>query len=241
MNRAETSNAVPQIARMMPRLLIGLGILTIGLLWTLDNLRIIDSDAITRYWPLIVILIGVAKWFDPSSSKVAATIIALVGVGLLLDTLDYWNFDPGDFFPLLIALLGAKLVMDVFRRRSARPTNTAADPDSLIHSFAFMSGIGKRSVSRDYRGGDANAIMGGVELDLREAQIAPGTEAVLDVFAFWGGIEIKVPTTWHVVSQVMPIMGAFEDTTASTAISASGGATLIVRGLAVMGGIEVKN
>jgi hypothetical protein len=239
MNPAET-NTVPQIARMMPRLLIGLGILTVGLLWTLDNLRLIDADRITQYWPVVIILIGVAKFFDPTSSNVAATVIALIGVALLLDTLDYWDFDPGDFFPLLIAFIGAKLVMDVFRRRSARRSGNA-DPDAVVHAFAFMSGVGKRSVSRDYRGGDANAIMGGVELDLREAQIAPGHEAVLDAFAFWGGVEIKVPPTWRVVSQVMPLMGAYEDTTASTAATATGGPTLVVRGLAVMGGIEIKN
>ena len=238
MSPAETT-APPQLLRMMPRLLIGLTILTAGLLWTLDNLNVLDSDRFMQWWPAVIIVIGVIRLLDPLANKLTSVIIALVGVGLLLDTLDYWDFDPGDFFPLFIAIIGAKLVFDVFRRKPPSRMDRGIDADSVVHAFAFMAGVGKRSVSSDYRGGDANAIMGGVELDLREAQIAPGQEAVLDAFAFWGGVEIKVPATWRVVSQVMPLMGAYEDNTASKGDGT--GPTLVVRGLAIMGGIEVKN
>lgn len=234
----ETNNA-PQLLRIMPRLLIGLTILACGLLWTLDNLDVVESERITEWWPLVVIVIGVVRMFDPAASKITSGIIALVGLGLLLDTLDYWDFDPGDFFPLAIALIGAKLVLDVFRKKPVSSMDRSVDPDATVHAFAFMAGVGKRSVSSDYRGGDANAIMGGVELDLREAQIAPGKEAVLDAFAFWGGVEIRVPESWRVVSQVMPLMGAFEDNTASK--GGGSGPTLIVRGVAIMGAVEVKN
>lgn len=238
MNHAETT-AAPQFLRIVPRLLIGLTILSAGLLWTLDNLDVLDSERFTQWWPAVVILIGLVRMFDPAASKITSAIIALIGVGLLLDTLDYWDFDPGDLFPLLIALVGGKLVWDVLRRKPASRMDRSVDADSVVHAFAFMAGVGKRSVSHDYRGGDANAIMGGVELDLREAQIAPGREAVLDTFAFWGGVEVRVPESWRVVSQVMPLMGAFEDNTTSK--GGGSGPVLVVRGVAVMGGIEVKN
>jgi hypothetical protein len=80
--------------------------------------------------------------------------------------------------------------------------------------------------------------MGGVELDLRNAQIKEGEEAVLDTFALWGGVEITVPENWRVVGQVMPLMGGFEN---KTRASGASGPVLIVKGTAVMGGVEVKN
>ena len=233
------TNNPPQFLRIVPRLLIGLTILCAGLLWTLDNLDVLESERITQWWPVVIIVIGALRLFDPAASKITSVIIALVGVGLLADTLDYWDFDPGDLFPLLFAAVGAKLVADVIRRKPAARASGGTDADSVVHAFAFMAGVGTRSVSHDYRGGDANAIMGGVELDLREARIAPGQEAVLDAFAFWGGIEIKVPETWRVVSQVMPLMGAYEDNTASK--GGGTGPALVIRGVAVMGAIEVKN
>ena len=236
MNHAETST--PVLVRALPRLMIGLAILSIGLLWTLDNLDILESEQITQWWPAVIIAVGIARFFDPARNKVASVVIALVGLGILLDTLDVWDFDPGDFFPLFIAVIGAKLVFDVFRRRSVRLT-PGDQPDAAVHAFAFMSGVGRRSASPAFRGGDANAIMGGVELDLRDAQIGEGYEAVLDTFAFWGGIDVRVPENWRVVSEVMPLMGAFEDKTAGR--GATGGPVLIIRGAAIMGAIEVKN
>jgi hypothetical protein len=237
MNPAESMTQ--NFVRSGTKLLIGLTILTLGLLWTLDNLNVLESETFTQWWPMVVIVIGIVRLFDPAASKVASAIISLIGVALLMDTLDYWDFDPGDFFPLFIAFIGVKLVSDVFRRKSAaRAIGPTESPDAVIHAFAFMSGVGRRSVSTDFRGGDANAIMGGVEIDLRGAQIQPGQEAILDTFAMWGGIEIKVPENWRVVSEVFPFMGAFEDNTKNTD---AGKSVLIIRGFVLMGAVEVKN
>ena len=241
MNHADSrfAHGTHYVYRSIIRLIIGLSILAVGLLWTLDNLDVLRSEPITRWWPLVVIVVGLIRLFDASAGKLSSIVITLVGVALLFDvTLGYWNFDPGDFIPLLIAFIGAKLVFDVFRRRNARTANTGS-PDAVVHAFAFMSGVGRRSTSAEFSGGDANAIMGGVELDLREARIPEGREAVVDAFAFWGGVEIRVPEDWRVVSQVMPIMGAYEDNT--TGRNAISGPVLVVRGVAIMGGIEVKN
>lgn len=235
MNPAEATTQ--NFFRTFTRLMIGLTILTVGLLWTLDNLDLVESEAITQWWPVVVIVIGLVRLLDPAANKITSVIIALVGVGLLLDTLDMWDFDPGDFFPLFIALIGVKLVTDVFRRKSVRDT-TGESPDQVVHAFAFMSGVGRRSVSTDFRGGDANAIMGGVELDLRNAEIKPGQQVILDCFAMWGGIEIKVPENWRIVSEVFPLMGACED---NTSAKVAGGPVLTIRGVVVMGAIEIKN
>lgn len=238
MNHAET--AVPQFVRALPRLLIGLAVMSVGLLWTLDNLDFVESEAVTRWWPVVVIAVGLARLADPRANRIVSVIIILVGAGWLLDALNVWDFDIGDLFPLLIAVVGAKLVMDTFRRRHSRMLVPAGEADATLQAFAFLSGVTRRSISSHFRGGEANAIMGGVELDLRNAQIGDGEEAVIDVFAFWGGVEIRVPENWRVAGEVLPLMGAFEDSTASKTALAAGPA-LVIRGAAVMGGIEVKN
>jgi len=81
--------------------------------------------------------------------------------------------------------------------------------------------------------------MGGCEIDLRQASIAPGTEAIIDVFAFWGGIDIKVPEDWVVITKAVPIMGGIEDK--SRVPQPLSTKRLIIRGIVVMGGIVVKN
>jgi predicted membrane protein len=74
---------------------------------------------------------------------------------------------------------------------------------------------------------------------VRKASIAPGTEAVIDVFAMWGGIDMKIPEDWTVVNRVSAVMGGVEDKTESTDPSSS--KRLVLRGIVLMGGVSLKN
>ena len=44
--------------RITPRLIVGFGILALGMLWTLDNLDVLQSEPFTRWWPVLLVLIG---------------------------------------------------------------------------------------------------------------------------------------------------------------------------------------
>ena len=68
--------------------------------------------------------------------------------------------------------------------------------------MAILGGVNRGNNSRDFRGGDLTAIIGGCEIDLRQAAI--NGEAAIDMFAMWGGIEMKVPEDWAVASRVTP-------------------------------------
>jgi hypothetical protein len=82
------------------------------------------------------------------------------------------------------------------------------------------------------------AVMGGGELDLRDAKLGPGVTEI-EIFTMWGGVEILVPDGVRVDVSGMGVMGGF---------SASGGSTsedpnapvLRVSGLAIMGGVDVR-
>jgi hypothetical protein len=99
-----------------------------------------------------------------------------------------------------------------------------------------MAGNNRRIASQNFERGEAVAVMGGCEIDLSPARIAE--EAVIDVLAVWGGIEIRVPTGWKVIGRVAPILGGYEDKTAG---APDGAPRLVIRGSAIMGGIEVRN
>lgn len=223
--------------RITPRLIIGFGILALGMLWTLDNLDVLQSEPITRWWPVILVVIGGVQLLDRRSNKFGPVVLMVIGAMLLLDRAGVVDFDLGDLFPLAIVIIGFKLIRDAIRRRNYG-AESIGDADSVIHSFAMMAGVKRRSVSTEFRGGDVTAVMGGVELDLRNAQIRAGENVIIDTFAMWGGIEIKIPANWRVVGDVLPVMGGFTD---NTRPSGEPGPTLMIRGTAIMGGIDVKN
>lgn len=231
-------NSSENAFRITPRLIIGIGILALGLLWTLDNLDILESEPITRWWPVVLIVIGAVQLLNHRSNKAGPIVLIVIGSVLVLRRLDWVDLDLGDLIPVGIAIVGVNLIWGALVRRERRAGSTD-DPNAELHAFAMMSGVKRQSTATEFRGGDANAIMGGVELDLRNAHIQDGQQVIIDAFAMWGGIEIFVPPHWRVVGNVLPIMGAFVDKTRPT--NGTAGPVLQVRGTVLMGGIEVKN
>jgi len=84
---------------------------------------------------------------------------------------------------------------------------------------------------------NAFMLMGGGEIDLREARFAE-REVSIHVVAIMGGCEITVPedATVHVTG--IGIMGAFDHST--DGVGSPGGPVINVSGVALMGGVEVK-
>jgi hypothetical protein len=82
------------------------------------------------------------------------------------------------------------------------------------------------------------AIMGGVELDFREARFGPD-EVRVHVGAFMGGVEIIVPPGVNVVTDGFAFLGAFEEKLAGAGPVPEGAPTVRITGFAFMGAVEV--
>lgn len=83
------------------------------------------------------------------------------------------------------------------------------------------------------------AVMGGAELDFREARFGPGVSEV-NVFAMMGGVEIIVPPTVRVEMNGIAFLGGFEVKGRSWAEQDPDAPVLRIGGFAMMGGVEVR-
>ena len=222
--------------RISPRLVLGLFALVAGALLLFDNLGLIAAWDYLRFWPVALVVVGLIKLVQPYGSRVGGVLFLVAGLWLLADELGYAEFDFHYVWPVLLLVIGLHLVSRELSRRVGR--QRAPDTASDIDAFAIMGGVKRASASQHFRGGSCTAVMGGCELDLRQAVIGEGSEAVIDTFAMWGGVEILVPESWSVELKGIPIMGSFDDYTRHPV---GGGQRLIVKGMAIMGGVEVKN
>lgn len=224
--------------RITPRLVIGVFLIVLGVLFTLENLGYADVEHYFDFWPLLFVVIGWTKWVQARSNpaRMAAALWMVVGVWLILYNVGLVPYAFWDLWPVLLILIGVWVIWQTLERSERRQSDL--DPASTVAAVAIWSGADRKSSTSDFRGGELTAIMGGCEVDLTQARIASG-EAVLDVFAFWGGIEIRVPPDWKVVSQVSAFMGAYEESAQPAPPDST--QRLILRGLAIMGAVEVTN
>jgi predicted membrane protein len=222
-----------------PRLYLGAIVMLVGLMLTLDNFGVLDASRFWRLWPVVLIALGLVRLSNWARTGRRPGGITLVGIGLAFLLMNFGMLRFRQLFPLFLLGLGAYTVMRAVRgdRRRAETGEPGSEPGSILDAFVFMSGVKKASSSPDFRLGDITAIMGGAEIDLRQASIRGGP-AVLDTFAMMGGIEVRVPDDWTVDVQGTPLMGGFEDKTRRPSDTSK---RLVITGLAIMGGIEVKN
>lgn len=231
-----------------PQLVLGLIVVFLGVIFTLNNIGLIDSEDYLQYWPSFLIIYGLVRLYDgrTSSARIWAAGWLIVGTILLLNNLDVTNIHVWDYWPLILVLIGFGMMRgSVTRHQRVRSFSGAiasesvgTDDDSVINGIAILGGYRRTNSSQNFRGGELTAIMGGVELDLRDASIKE-EDAVLDLFAFWGGAKIRVPEDWTISLQGVPILGGFEDKTRPP--RADTGKRLVIKGYAIMGGAEISN
>jgi predicted membrane protein len=235
--------------RLTPQVVFGLAIVIFGLALTADNLGWLDANDILRYWPLAIVAVGLGKLMqsETRSGQIFGGIVILFGASLAAESVFRVRVHIWQWWPLAIVAVGFLIMSRAFSRSVSDakgrfggepgvPDTVASTPDAEISEFALWSGIQRRIASPVFKRGDLTAIMGGIEVDLRQAATGGG-EAVIDVFALWGGIEITVPPDWHVSNRVTAIMGGAEDSSSGTQAARG---RLVVRGFAIMGGIEIK-
>lgn len=268
--RPEGTSAMQTESRpnITPQFAIGVFLILFGVLLTLDRMQLVEAARLLRFWPIVLVALG--AWIVAerglTGRSLPGYIMIAVGGLLLLDSFGivrvrFWEL----FWPLLIVLFGARLIMQTpgrGRERHRRRSFHASLPESLpgpagsapnsstrdgtVSMFSVLGGSQRTSNDKPFRGGDVTSIIGGTQLDLRQATIEPGDEAVVSVFAIMGGHEIWVPSSWSVVSEVMPILGGVEDKRlpaidTAPRPTADSAPRLVLTGVVMLGGLVIKN
>jgi hypothetical protein len=230
--------------RSSPGLIPAIVIIGVGVIFLLNNLHVLRAEEWYRYWPAILVAAGLAKMVDANTHGGRVLGGALIGVGalFLLDTFNVVLLSWDEFWPLV--LIGVGVLMLVNRLSGPRPWMnrgpSPSRPDNVFYGTAIFSGFKRKVTEGDFRGGFITAIFGGGELNLRQAGMVADS-AVVEVSAIFGGVEIKVPRNWLVISQGTGVFGGFVDETQQPPEDTPGLKRLIVKGEAVFGGVSIKN
>ena len=221
----------------MSRLVVGVSLIAAGVLFTLDNFGIIEIREFWKFWPLILIAVGVTKL--AARSFFAGTVLIALGALLFLRTFGLIHFRLSYLFPLILVFIGLRIVFA--QRPGARSWDATANPGGTLNEWAVFGGGERRIISTNFQGGQANAVFGGFNLDLRDSKMA-GDHATIDIFCFCGGGELRVPEDWNVILKVVPIFGGTDDKSRhSTGDLGKPQKQLLVTGFILFGGLGIKN
>ncbi len=236
---------------MQQRIWIGAFLILIGFGFLAENLGMFAfSDIFDIWWPIIFVVVGVIQIVNRPNKLMGG--LVLVGLGGLLIAnhltgTDFWS----TALPLALILFGIGFLLRdkdrgpgahikrSFNIKMGSGASTDVN-DELIDVSAVFSGSEHRVVTNKFRGGRINCLFGGVEIDLRSADMA-STEASLDVDCTFGGVEIKVPQAWQVNLRGTPIFGGISNDTILHPAVGDNIRTLTVRSSVAFGGVEIKN
>ena len=213
------------------RAYLGLAAVAIGSLLLLRNLHVISFDYWGELWggflSLLLILVGCmilvkrSRWIWGLLFLSAGATIGLRALHIV--DVNFWQI----VWPILFIAVGSAVLFSLVKDGKISKTKAK-------HMAAAWSGQSEK-VEGKYTGGTVSSVFGGVDLDLRQADIKDG--AVIEVFVLFGGVDIIAPNDVVVKNEATAIFGGIDD---KTNPGAKAKKTLYIRGECFFGGIELK-
>jgi predicted membrane protein len=217
-------------------------VLFVGVVLLLDHMGVISAAGLWRFWPMILVLAGIVNLLD-ECKRIWGVCLLIAGVLLQLGQFGIVHVTWALLWPILIIGVGLSLMWGSIRaRKSIDERGDVVTGPGTLNELAIFSGVEKRIMGKNFRGGRLVAIFGGIEIDMWQAEME-GDTAILHVDAIFGGVELRVPDTWLVSSEGQGVFGGYSDSTHLRPPTDSNETrkTLVVRGMALFGGVEIRN
>ncbi len=215
--------------RSLGQLVLGTVVILAGVVLLLDRLEIVSAGSVwSVFLPMLVAAFGLASLLVVPRAWLGPLLVTALGVYWLLEVFDVVTVSAWTYLlPVAIIVLGLSILV------ASTGYGTGSD---RVSALVFFWGAQRRTSSQQFRSAGLTSIFGGIDLDLRGANIAG--RARVDAFALFGGVDLKVPTTWRVTVTGLPVLGGWTDRTTPPAFPDAPELELHV--VAIFGGVTVK-
>lgn len=227
--------------RDLGRVLLASVVIAVGGLYLLEAAGVLDAGAaIDDWWPVLLVAVGVFQIIEGTHGGTEPLLWLGAGAVLLASTTDVLGEDAWNWVWPAALVAGGVLILlrwaGVTRGGGRRDAS-----DGMITASGILGGQHVASTAPAFAGAVLTAVLGGVDLDLRQARLDPAG-ATVTATAVLGGIEILVPRDWRVVTGGTPLLGGIDDAREPQDPAPPVDAPVLrVDAFAVMGGVEVRN
>lgn len=222
------------------RILWGVVLVALGVLFGLHVMEIVDLKTLFEGWWTLFILVPSFVGLITDRDKIWSIIGLFTGTTLLLACQD---IIPDKaviklIVPFVIILIGIKMIFkDTFSKGAKEAKRKLKESGEPVKQYAAVfSGQDVNYSGEIFKSAQVNAIFGGVQFDLSNAVIADG--AVLDICSVFGGIDIILPPDVNVKINTSSVFGGIDDKRTTKPVN--GAVTLYITGSCIFGGADIK-
>lgn len=222
------------------RVWLGATLIILGGLFLLNSLDIFDFrfSRIFISWPFFFFVIGIYILFHTSKKILGGILTGLGGLFLIPRIFPGFYISWSIVFPIVLIAIGLYIILH--RRKNIEFIRGQIKED-VIDDISIFGGGDKAVTSKNFKGGNITAIFGGSEINMTQCQLAEGVNTI-DLLALFGGTTIIVPKNWNVIVSVTSILGGFSNKgIKDPTIEIDTSRSLVIKGLVLFGGGEVKN
>lgn len=211
----------------------GISLVILGVLWGLDAVNIIDVTLFFRGWWTLFIIIPSTVDMIQKGLKVSNVTSLIVGVMLYFASIDVltWDIIWKLTLPIIIVYAGFSII---FKGTKNRP-NIKTEGYKGEYS-AIFSGQKEDFINQEFTGATADAVFGGVELNLKGAIIKEDVE--IKISAIFGGVDIIVPANVNVKVNNTGIFGGVDNKVKND--TTEGIKTIYINSFCLFGGVDIK-
>lgn len=202
-------------------------------------------------WPVGLIAAGIFVGIKNRFNNISWIIMIAIGGLFLVDDvmpdIDLHNY----IGPIVLIAVG---VIFILRPKRQNPStyrrdrwgtdfrshvSSVSDDSEYINDNTFLGSMNKVIISKNFKGGEVNCVLGGAQIDLTQADIQG--QAVLEINQVFGGTKLIVPANWNLKIEMTAVLGGVEDKRTAQSSGVDSGKVLVIKGTAVFGGVEIKN
>ena len=189
------------------------------------------------WWTLFIIVPCIISIIN-SGFNLFNTIVVGIGVLLLLSEQNVFQNGLGYklMIPFVIVVFGLSIIFRKPIRFNKEGNNGIFAGSKGENFFAVFGGNTPNFNGVDFRGANAYAIFGGVELKLQNANIR--RDCIINSYTVFGGTDIALPKNVKLVVDSMPIFGGVDNRFITEAGDSA--PTVLIRAISVFGGTDIK-
>jgi len=215
---------------------VGLILIVLGVIFLSDSFHIIRiGNLLSRWWPLILIAVGISKL--SGRDRNGGIFLIILGVLFQFTSLHiiHWH-QIWRLWPVVLIIIGIGMLLKRSKDNNGGTSDFTASSDDRLEINSIFSSAERQIGSQQFKGGEINAIFGNIKLDLRSAKVAP-EGCHLSAGAIFGSIEIYVSPGASINFKCSQFLGRVDN----LATTSGSGPTITISGDAVFGNIRISN